>query len=134
MSTCDNCCAGFQSNCDVTERTQNPTISALEGCTARKRYFGTEGNEYPCMMPVKFGPDPGTVVPAPDGVDSFGIVFGTRMGEDGQMSVVVQMSEKIVVCWRDMAAATGADPADPVAWWPVHMEMLMHSQILVEFA
>lgn len=129
MQSCEMCCFGFQTNCTTTTVTPNIKTRPLDDCGDKCVYLTDGESDYPKMMPVKFGPAPGTVIPCPDGVGAFGIILCPAMGP--QQPVMIQRTGH--VCWTDIACALGADPKDAAAWWAIHVA-LAEANIYVEFA
>lgn len=128
-STCGGCCFGFQTDCVTTTLVPNPNIRPLDDCGDCANYLTVEGETYAMMGPVKFGEDPGTVIPCPDGVGAIGISMCSAVGP--QTKITIKRTGHL--CWSDLACAIGADPCDAAAWWPIHMA-LAEANIYVEFA
>lgn len=118
-----DCCTEFGTVQTLADREPNPIWKAHDDCGYQAAYKGLVGTSYLAFMPVRAGAAPGTVEPALDGVDAIGLALSTK-------DPVVLGNESITVArsianasWADVAAAIGADPLDPAAWWPIHIEL-----------
>ena len=112
-----DCCDNFATTITMADREANPIWRAHDDCGYKAQYKGLVGTDYPAFMPVKFGATPGTVEPAPDGVDAIGFISSGAVPvvAGAENLTVVQFAAE--VAWADVAVAVGASPTDQAAWW-----------------
>lgn len=126
----NDCCAGFEQNEVTVERTPNPVFRPLDDCGDKGQYKSVEGEEYKVGMPVKFGEDPNTVVPAPDGVDAIGLSLASFVATAEQEPVTAWRTGHVY--WREIAPALDMSVTSEAEWWAIHTE-LAKANIYVEF-
>lgn len=118
-----DCCNDFAVTTAAATREPNPIWRAHDDCGYKAVYkAAAAGVQFNRFMPVKPGTAPGTVVPAPDGVDAIGLADVTKLTTATDLNVTV-VRKAAEVSWADVAAAIGASPTSQAAWWPVHVEM-----------
>ena len=118
-----DCCNDFAQSVTTVEREPNPIWRAHDDCGYKAVYKGLVGSNYPRFMPVKAGAAPGTVEPAPDGVDAIGVTDTAKapvvLGAEG-LTIIRHAAD---ISWADMAPAVGELATDQAAWWAVHVEL-----------
>ena len=128
-----SCCNEFSTASTSADRLPNPIWRADDDCGYKAVYKGVVGSSYPRFVPVKPGTAPGTVEPAPDGVNAIGFCDTAKepvAAGDENLTIVRSAAE---VAWADMAPAVGELASDQSAWWAVHIE-LAKAGIFVAFA
>lgn len=103
----------------------------LDGCNNRKCYVGVHGTEFKFGMPVKPTTNPLEVEPSLDGSDAIGLVICNKISIPSNDSVTVIRTGRSL-CWTDIAANIGKDPASMDDWWEFHIAMAKLN-IYVEF-
>ena len=111
------CCDNFAQTSASADRLPNPIIRDHDECGYPVPFKGVVGTNYPDNMPVKLGTAPGTVEPAPDGVDAIGIVTTPKEPVVAGSEVLTVKTFVAEMDWADIAAAVGASPTDQAAWW-----------------
>lgn len=124
-----NCCAGYtQESIEITS-SKGPIIRPLDNCGNKANFTDVGGEIYEFAMPIKFGSNPGEVVPALDGVDAIGLSLGSITATGGEPLLVQRTGHAY---WSDVAEAIGGDSTSQAEWWAIHKE-LSKVNIYVEF-